>query len=192
MIIALGHRAFMGKDTLARFIAAELRDKTRGISIESRSFAFKLKETAFSLYAWAGLQRPEYYEEHQHLKNVVLLKIGKSPRQLWIEIGQKLREIDSYIWINAVLKNSQPQILIIRDLRFPHEVNMIHEQGGVVVKCFRPNYEEYGIKLSNDEADIALEGYNRWDYIAESNNLQEVKEHAKTIVQKFCKRFLNV
>jgi len=181
LIIGIGHRQLQGKDTLARFITSEIRENSRGISIETRKFANKLKEITFSLYAWAGLERPEYYELHPEKKNEILPKIGKSARTLWIEYGQKMREIDPFVWINPVLLNFSPNILLISDLRFPNEVNKIKELNGFLIKCVYPERE-----LSNDEADIALADFNGWDYIAESNNLSEIHKHASKIVERFC------
>jgi hypothetical protein len=185
LIIGLGHRQNMGKDTMARFISSVIRDKSRGISVESRSFANKLKEIAYSLYAWTGLQQAEYYELEPTLKNIILPKIGKSPRQLWIELGNYLRRYDPDIWINPVLQNHCPNILLIRDLRYPNEARKIMELDGILIKCHRPD-----IPLSNDEADIALANWSDWNYVAESTDLNKAHEHAKQIVIRFCKEYL--
>jgi hypothetical protein len=186
-ILAIGHRQYMGKDTLARFITSELRNQTRKLGVENRSFAFKLKEVCYSLYAWAGLFGPDYYELHSNKKNEKLPLINKTPREIWIEVGQHMRKYDNDVFINSVLKNNPPEVLIIRDLRFPHEAEKIRELKGILIKLTRENQE-----LSNDEADIALENWTDWDYQITANSLTDLHNHAAIIVNSYCSEFLRV
>lgn len=185
LILALGHRKKMGKDTLARFMTTELRTKSRKLNVENRSFAFKLKSVAHSLYQWAGLNGPEYYDLYDEAKDRVLPLLGKTPRDIWIEVGQKMREIDNDIWINSVLRNAEPNVIIVRDLRFPHEIEKIKELRGKCIKVIRKDFP-----LTDDKADCALDDFNGWDDIVEASNLPELNSCAIKLVEKYCRNLM--
>lgn len=185
LILAFGHRKKMGKDTLARFIATSLRLRSRKLNVEKRSFAAKLKSVSYSLYQWAGLLGPEYYEINPEAKDRILPLLKRTPRDIWIEMGQKLREMDQNIWMNAVLRNALPNILLIADLRFPHEADMVHELGGKVIKVIRTGQE-----LTDDEADCGLEGYTHWDEIVEASTLEQLNKIGEELIVKYCKEVI--
>lgn len=186
MILAFGHRKKMGKDTLARFIATSLRLRCRKLNVEKRSFAGKLKAVSHSLYQWAGLLGPEYYELYPEKKDIILPLINKTPRDIWIDMGQKLREMDNDIWINAVLRNNLPNVMLIADLRFPNEADKVKELGGKVIKVIRTGQEH-----SDDSADTPLENYPNWDEIVEADSLNKLNDIGEQLIEKYCREVIN-
>lgn len=160
MFIALGHRRFVGKDTATKILIEEFAK--RGIHAVRASFADKLKEECARLFGWAGLRGPQYYEDRTKLKEVVLPALGKSPRTIWIEVGNALREVYPRIWIDLALKETRRpgQITIISDLRYPNEVVSIREAGGALIKITRKI-----APVCDDPADSALADFDDWDYV---------------------------
>ena len=98
LIVGLGHRRRVGKDSVAGFLHWYLQERAN-TSVETASFAYQLKMTAYNLFRCAGLQAPNWYDKHPEMREVPLPELGKSPRDIWIEVGNKLRDVDPEIWI---------------------------------------------------------------------------------------------
>ena len=162
-ILGLGHYSRTGKDTLANYFVDFFKDTS--ICVLKRSFAWKLKQVTFELYAWAGMREPEYYETEEGAKarTVVLPAIGKTPIDIWVDFGTPAVRQCVYdrTWIDYLLKSDlNADMLVIPDVRFPNEVAAIRDMGGILVKVVRPGY---GPK--NTVADRALIGRDVWDYV---------------------------
>lgn len=171
MIIGFGHRKRVGKDTAAKFLQTHLRIGMRKISILKGNLAYPLKQQCHALWGWAGLREPEFYDTEggAPLREVVLPKLGKTPRQIWIEYGNKIREIYPETWMALQLWHAKEvvkvDLLILADIRFQNEVNAVKENGGKVWKIERPD-----APISNDVSDMALDGYTDWDGILTNDN----------------------
>src|SRR5215831_6539922 len=100
-IVGLGHRKFCGKDTIAKFLCTEYRLRNPKSNVVRRGFAYKLKQTCYELYGWAGLRSPEYYDQYPDNKEDFLPLIGKTVRQIWIEVGMALRGVYHATWIDC-------------------------------------------------------------------------------------------
>jgi hypothetical protein len=161
-IVAFAHRKRVGKDTAAKFLDTIIRISRPGFQVKKVSFASKLKDVCYQLYGWDGLQPAIFYEAEQnaHLREIALPTIGKSPRQIWIEAGNKLRDVYSHTWVDYALRGIKTDVLIITDLRFENEAKKVHELGGKIFKIIRPDVE-----VSNDASDSALDNYTEWDGI---------------------------
>ena len=165
LTIGLGHYKRTGKDTFGNFLVEACRERDPHVTIGKRSFAYKLKQVCHDLYGWAGLRDPEFYEtrEGEQYREVVLPEIGKSPRQIWIDMGTKAIRENVYepTWLDYLLKGEHDlDVLVIPDVRFPNEAEAIRESGGVLVKIVRPGYGP-----GPDIADRALLDYDGWDYV---------------------------
>lgn len=183
IIVGLGHRQNTGKDTFARLVTAELRERSQGLAIESRSFAAKLKDTCYSLYQWTGIKPPSYYEEFPEHKSDMIPALGITVRQLWIDVGNHIRKYDENVWINATLRNNLPHLLFIRDMRFPNEATQIREAKGILVKMVRPGEPEI-----DDEADKALKNWTEWDYSITAYDLCELQSRAVQFADELIKK----
>lgn len=166
-VLGIGHYSRTGKNTLGSLIAAEYFKRTKKTAIVT-SFAYKLKDICHQLYAWDGLREPEFYEtqEGAALRDVPLPPIGKSPVQIWVDMGTPAVRDNVYdrTWIDYLLRTKRldgASLLIITDVRFPNEVKAVREYDGILVKTVRGGY---GPK--NTVADLALFGWDGWDYIA--------------------------
>lgn len=163
-ILAFGHQKSVGKDTAAGFVMSYLRSNSKVKRVVKAGFADKLKDVCYQLYKWAGLMPGPWYEEtsdRRLLKEVVLPKLGKSPRQIWIAFGNEVKNA-AYLdtWLDYLLQNTAADFLVVSDMRFPNEADRIKTLGGRVIKIVRPD-----IAHTSDAADDPLLSYNRWDHI---------------------------
>jgi len=191
LFIAFGHRKNVGKDTAARFLTSYLKVNKRGIKIEVHGFADKLKDVCHQLYSWAGLMPGWYYEkpESRIQRNVVLPKLNKSPRQIWIDFANAIRERTyADTWLDFLLNNSEVKrndVCIIKDMRFPNEADRIQQSGGLLIKIERP-----GIVHVRDEADDPLENFSTWDKVFENQegNLGVLHEQIECLAKEIMPR----
>lgn len=185
-IIGFGHRKRTGKDTCARFLVTELRTRYKGISIVKLGFADKVKDVAYQIFGWAGLMPGEFYEEPQnaHLREEILPLIGKTPRQLWIGVGNGVRQacgLDD-AWLLYALKHNKADVLIFKDLRFPAEADGILAEGGAIYRIDCP-----WAPVVTDGADDPLQEYDRWTGIIH-NNERDNQRHLHSQVMEIIKR----
>lgn len=163
-IIAFGHRKRTGKDTLAKALAEALSEKVGKQFVKKAAFADPLYFICHMLYSWDGFATKEDYDLELADKTVVLPTIGKTPRQILIEMGTPaIRDVVySNTWIDYTLRkqSSDLKFLFISDLRFPNEFNAVKEAGGICVRIDRPS-----IPNTEDLADSALANETRWDSI---------------------------
>lgn len=158
MILAFGHQRRTGKDTAATILIKHLRGMCPSMRIERVSFAYKLKLEAYEIFKWAGLQRPEFYEleENAHLRETVLPLLGKTPRQIWIEFGNKMREIHPDVWVRNAFDGTLADLQIVTDLRFMNEARVIESLGGYRYKMNRD------VERGTDLAEVDLLDYTGW------------------------------
>lgn len=167
IIIGIGHYSRVGKDTLANSILKSLEEQgVAGAALNAAkgSFAWKLKKVCHDLYGWAGLREPEFYEtpDGEKLRDVLLPAIGKTPVEIWVAVGNVMRDaVYPKTWIDYLLKSDLGlDVLIIPDVRYRNEVEAVREAGGHLVKVVRP-----GIAPKQTVADQALWGWYGWDNV---------------------------
>lgn len=185
-ILAFGHQKRVGKDTAAQFVMTHARSNSLFKSVQRKGFADKLKQVCFELYSWAGLMPGPWYEEEGrgHLKEVVLPKLGKSPRAIWIAFGNEVKNA-AYIdtWVDYLLHAVKCDFLIVSDMRFPREADRVRAMGGMVVKIVRPE-----IPHTSDAADDPLLDYQNWDHVIVNTDLGKFHKDVVSLVSGgFCK-----
>lgn len=169
-IIGFGHRSRVGKDTCAKFLNTELR--LSGIMSAQVSFAAKVKEVAHITYGWAGMQPGYFYDRSPEKRKEVLPELGMTPVQVWIEIGNKIREIHGDTWLEACLRGTSTtaQVIIVPDVRFPNEADRILELGGWVYKVNRAGMPVIlGVDGQPSQSDEALANYTNWTAVIDNN-----------------------
>jgi len=184
-IVAFGYKKGVGKSTAGKFLATFLKINAPELRIKQISFAAKLKDISYQLFKWAGLKRGVYYESHYKEKEVILPQLGLSPRQIWIGVGNKLREVYENTWINFALFGVQADIIIITDLRFCGEAEAILKNDGKIIKINR-----LGIPQGTDPAEVDLDVLinANWNYVLHNNgSLQglnvSIEEIAKDLLE---------
>lgn len=187
-IIALGHYKRVGKDTFADYVIDKCWGVNANFRVIKRSWAWKLKSITHELYGWAGLQEPEFYETAQGalLREVVLPKIGKSPREIWIDFGTKAvrEQVYEETWRDYLLNaDHQCDCLIIPDTRFYNEIEGVKAAGGHTIKIVRPGYSP-----GNNKPDLELLNYTEWDNVigGAEGTLAELEWWAQEYAEWIC------
>lgn len=145
LFIGLGHYKRTGKDSFADYLIQAVVNKRAGIKITKQSLAWKLKQVCFELYAWAGLREPEYYETKvgAEFREVILPKLGKSPRGVWIDFGTKAVRDHVYerTWLDYLVQSkSEHDVVIVPDVRFDNEFEELQKAGAILIKVIRPGF----------------------------------------------------
>ncbi len=174
-IIAIGHQKSVGKSTLAKYLITILRIRNKGKKIGQISFADGVKQVSYSVFGWTGIKPGTYYENNYKEKEIPL-PCGKSPRDIWIAVGNKMREIDKGAWIYSALYNCDYDILIIPDLRFWDEGVALEKMGACLVKLNR------NVPRGSDPAEVSLLPWTNWCMDIDNNStLQDLYQKAEDI-----------
>jgi hypothetical protein len=173
IIIGISGVSRSGKDTLANQIIKTCRDLDPQFRVVKRSFAWPLKKIAQSLYGYAGVEGPEYYDKYPDERYKRTL-IGKTPVELWIELGEKVRTIHGQTWIDLMWESAEGHdAVIVPDCRHLNEYDALREEGAIMIRTNR----EDGLVLAMDSN---LDGIQEWDHIA-GPTLEDVIKLGKRI-----------
>lgn len=165
--IGLGHVALSGKDTFALILIDYLRTKRKNLSIKKIALADPLYATCALLYSHAGFKNKAHYDQHPDEKEIPM-KNGRSPRDVLIKVGQKLREYDPDCWANPVFMSPNTcDIRIITDIRTQIEFQKLVDINGLRVKINREGC------LPTREVDKELVGETRWTHTIQNSTLNE-------------------
>ena len=184
--IGLGAYSRVGKDSLANYLVAELTRLDPKFRVKKIPFAWKLKQIAFDLYAWAGMREPEFYDtpEGAPFRDIVLPGIGKSPVKIWVDLGTPAIRDQVYIntWIDYVLKTDHDaDLVIVPDVRFPNETAAMLGLDAALIKVVRPGYGP-----RKTVADRALVGWDGWNYVVgASGTMNELNWWATQFAQHY-------
>jgi len=176
--IGIGHVSRTGKDTFAYQLWLGLR--RRRINAHKRSFAAKLKEVAYDLYNWAGLQGEDYYNmaPHEHERTVKLPALGMTPVEIWCKLGTDAirNQVYERTWLEYMLHNDYgAQLLIIPDVRFRNEAEAVLENGGMLIRVDRPGFKPL------TEIDKQLSDFDGWTRIVTAKTPDELHAQARDL-----------
>jgi len=180
LIIGIGYKKGRGKDSSCNLLKDWLSETKPDLKVRKIGFADKLKDIAYQLYSWAGLQPGEFYESDTgyKLKEVVLPLMCMSPRDIWIGVGNRLRDVYQDTWIAYALygvKNAD--VVLIKDLGYPNEGDAIVRAGGFCYNVTRPD-QPFG----TDGREVSLDGWpNFADTLENNGTLHDLRA---TVIQK--------
>lgn len=210
MIIGLGHKKQVGKDTVAKILRYITWEKENGFIVDKKyitqelqksyaeefnnikwitmSFADKLKEVASIVFDI----RKEYWNDPS-VKASLVSNYNLTGREILQRIGESFRkEISPDIWVNSLFSrydnlNYREYLgdvvkpnLIITDVRMPNEAQAIKDRGGILIRVDR----ETGYK-DNHISETALDDYQDWDYIIDNNGtLEELINKVKELYDR--------
>ena len=175
-IIGIGSQKSVGKSTLAKYLVTILRMRNQGKKIKVISFADGVKNVSYQVFGWMGLKEGVYYEDHYQEKEIPL-PCGLTPRDIWIAVGNGMREIDKRAWILSALHDIDDyDIIIISDLRFVDEAEALEELKACLVKLNRE------VPRGTDPAEVSLLGWKKWCKDLDNNGtLQDLYQRAEEI-----------
>lgn len=152
MLIGVAGPKGSGKDTFAE------RFKLY-VPCVSRAFAEPLKQVCKKLFL---LSNRQLYDTEA--KETVDARWGLSPRQMFQQVGTDYvrRQIDPNFWLKhfELWYAQQPPgtNVIVPDVRFQNEVDLIHRLGGKVVYIYRPFCQNSGDLHESEVSATELEG----------------------------------
>ncbi len=192
-IFLFGFRAGNGKDSMCdkmeQVVDLSNKEHFPESIIKRTFFAKKLKQNAADLY---NLDYDKF--ESQDYKNSFPPHLnGKSVRDILVEYGMKCREISENVWVNVVaeeLKNSNKEIGIISDYRFPNEYLHLKKSFSDDVKLVRVLVTRPAIPNADNVADNMLsEDPEGWDEIFVNEETSDWKKNmlvfAKGLIEKY-------
>ena len=131
IIIGISGKKGSGKDTFATFLEDKLVTKYN-LKVVHKAFADDLKKCCAILsgqFDWV------FYDQDKKDKKAGLLNITN--RELMQKFGDLTRQLDPDIWIKLALNldfKSEPDILIITDVRYKNEAKAIKDKGGILIR----------------------------------------------------------
>lgn len=161
--VGLGHYSRTGKDTLANSAIKRLGEIAPHLRVIKRPLAWKLKQTCFELYEWAGMREPEFYDtpEGEPYRDIILPALGKTPVGVWVSFGTNAVRDNVYqnTWLDYLLKaDHQADIVFVPDIRFPNEFDAFYGlPDSWMLQSVRPGYGP-----RKTIADRKLLGEDRW------------------------------
>ena len=176
-ILAFGYQSRVGKDSCCEAICRSGLVREFQLSDYAKAaFADRLKSVSYDLFCAHGLRQAQFYERGEpgaKLRDVPLETIGKTPVEIWIEVGQKMREVYPAVWVEAALAWRRSSVLlVITDLRFPNEAAAVKQLGGWCVNVKRPGNPVKG-------SDRFLDDDYPWDAtIHNTGSLEDLEAQA--------------
>ena len=176
-IIGLLARSRSGKDTVADYIITNYKS----YNIVKRRLAGPIKNAVKELY---GLNDDDLESD---TKDIHIPKFNCSPREIMVQITKTVMDLSGtdfftnrlYDSIAKSAKSGNPEITIIPDIRYQHDIDRIHKNNGIIIKIER-NIQN--IVYSNENNIENMDA----DYIIVNNGtLDELYMQINNIIKQF-------
>lgn len=142
-IIGLAGRARSGKDTVATLFS-----RTHRIV----RFAQPIKDAVKALYGWSDVA------VETETKDTVDPYWGVSPRSAMQHVAQTTRMfVANDFFVKRLFDSWEGDAIVIADVRYKHEVDAIHEKGGITIKITREGTTKHDIEFTVDELETTYQ-----------------------------------
>ncbi len=157
--LAFGFQSGVGKDTAHDLLVSLLASRTR---VHRLKFATPI------------------YNITTNIQETTSLPIRKD-RHLLQTIGTWGRQKDPNLWVNLFEKNLKrfehtSDALIVTDLRFPNEAEMLKRHGFKLIHIDRSSAIT-NCRLLQHQSEYALENYTQWDYTINNDKDKDHLQH---------------
>lgn len=181
IIIAIAGKKYTGKNTFGRFLQKALKEQS--IETELVSFAGSIKEVVSLM---TGIKNLENYKELP-IKELVEYKEYSTPdylvpleysskRDLIIKTAEALSGVyGKEYFAKKLLSDNKDNNIIITDLRFKHEYNMLKEKGAIIIKINKEYVYSKSYHISEVDLDVLED--DAFDFIIENNSSKEELEN---------------
>ena len=105
---------------------------------------------------------------------------GMTGREFLQKLGTAVRnEVHPEFWTRALfIKEGNNQNLIIPDVRFPNEAQIVKDHGGILIRIERP-----GAGAGNHISETALDDYKGWDIVIDNvGTLEDLYKQVKFLM----------
>jgi hypothetical protein len=198
MILGINGKAMAGKDTFGKMLAESLHAQTGNV-YTLMAFAKSLKEKVqkdFDL-SWDQLwgeqkevvdkrymkPREVEWNDNGTIKEERLEPYWTS-REILQEYGTFFRSIDSDFWVKELFKtidDKEYENVIITDVRFPNEMEIVSERGGLNIAVLR---DAAGSKINAEHiSETALDNYSADIKIVNNSSLEDLRATADDTVK---------
>ena len=184
MLIGIGCKARMGKDTFANMLAEELYNilKSKFVLI---AYAKDLKDRVqkdFDLHYDQLWGDDKETEDKRYIKSVVDgVKQYWTGREILQAYGHFFRTIDYDYWVKSLFQTidyKEYKNVIITDVRYPNEANAIVDRDGFIISITR-NIEN-NIHGKDHSSETAMDGYDKIDFnIKNDGTIDDLRVVAK-------------
>lgn len=176
LIIGFSGKSKSGKTTAANFLTANYNFIRRGFADGLRSVVANL----FSLDS-------KTLQDH---KDHPLPGSQRTPRDILIEVGARMRQVDPDVWFKmwerdlALVTDQFPMINVaVDDLRFRNEFDLLSNKGAVLIRINRAVHA-----VTDEPSEIDLDGYaeeGKFDYVVDNTgSLKEFYEKISGVVSQ--------
>lgn len=171
-VYVIAGKAGCGKNTTANYIKEYY--ETLGKSVAITEISKYLKLFAYEIKNW---------DEKRETK----------PRTFLQEVGSAIRHelYNEDFLINRLLEDLKVyekfvDVVIIADVRFPREVELIKEKCGATSIRVINEFNDYELSGSEKlhETETALESYDKFDYVLHNKTFEELKNDVENIVKE--------
>jgi len=156
-----------GKDTFAQYLIDNY-------GFKKLSFASTVKDVASIIFGWDREMLEGYTKEARVQREMIDSWWAKkldipnfTPRFALQFIGTDLfrKHFNSEIWVSCIEKQLEKyDKIIITDCRFENEINMIKNNGGIIIKLFRNNISHLYYEIQNGFEPLDLHP-SEWKWI---------------------------
>lgn len=166
MIIGISGKKRSGKDTIY-----ELIKKRSGYSVARAAFGDQIKEEVARV---TGMAVPHIEENKERFRPML---------QWWGADFRRHYNGDRY-WLERMLFRMRsirdPEVLVITDVRYPNEAEVVKEAGGILLRVERKT----GLKDPHSSENL-LDDFKEFDYRLDNNGtLEDLEEEVARIVRR--------
>jgi len=178
-IIGISAKKQGGKTTMANQLVKHIQGR-----VDMVCFADFLKQIVCTCFAGEHLSWVSVGALDNETAKQSVTPSGKTFRQLLQYVGTDVfRKLDPNCWVNAYrLAVSRKglimpdEFIITPDVRFPNEVEAIHQMGGKVIRLTRAPFSEQ----DQHESETALDDYAFFDLVCH-NELMSIEEQEQWV-----------
>lgn len=170
-LIGMTGRKRSGKDTVGAYLRMEH-------NFAQESFAKPLKEAVRYIYGWG----------HEHvdgaLKEVVDPYWQTTPRAVLQYLGTEIgRQLDENIWVKSLQKRLEAfpaGSVVITDVRFPNEADVVKALGGEIWRIIRP---ALGDRTDLHASEIGMDNYVADREILNTGSIKDIHDQVYILLQ---------
>lgn len=166
-IVALSGYSRSGKDTVGKILVDHWGAERRALADPIRAVLMEM-----DLWLHDGVKLNNLLNDHgwdwvkAHYSEAVDWMIG---------LGNGMRRhVNPDVWIPAMFKDPQPELLVVTDVRYPNEMNALVRAGAISWRIEREGCQPRGM-------DSFLDDYKFTSYIENNGTLEELAEKVERL-----------